>query len=148
VSTCPVTLIDRLLSVLCSRGRSQRSLLEVAADQEVMELVELEAPPPINECVGHYIIRERDGDREGLVESVNRKTGMMIVIYEQGAAEDADDEVEVLYSEPGLVWLEEVKTGSERAAKEEETAGEIRGRYYCGLHVVATSDVISHVFSL
>lgn len=104
--------------------------------QDEMELVELEDPPPINQCVGHWIIRKRDGDREGLVESVNRKSGMMIVVYEKDESDDAD-EIEVMYSEPGLVWLQEIKAAqslgvnadaAEQAAAASKIQSIFRGR--------------------
>lgn len=74
-------------------------------DLEESDLVELDTAPPMNKAAGYWIRRQGD-DRDGLVDKINMKTGMMIVMYESADA-DVVDEEEVSYHEVGLKWLDD-----------------------------------------
>jgi hypothetical protein len=68
------------------------------------DLVELEKAPPMSKAAGYWIQRRGD-DRDGLVDTVNMKTGVMTVMYERDNGEV--DEEEVPYAESGIKWLDD-----------------------------------------
>ena len=80
---------------------------------EVVELWQLLEPPKIDKCVGHWIMRINDNDREGLVHRVDRSSRTMSVQYDQSG-----DYTLVSYDEPALLWFSQEKHYEERKKNE------------------------------
>jgi hypothetical protein len=108
--------------VLCSIGKKKEDLSQkktakeavvkradapVARDprEDEVDLVELSAPPTIDEAVGHWVLRQGT-DKEGYVDAINTNTGAMTVLFEKSQS-DVLQEESVPYREKGLLWFKE-----------------------------------------